>query len=195
MTVQLFNNMMLLSSILKISTKIDSVLPKPSIYTMPLYSNNYILKHHYYNTEFIKNIEYHNLKCWKSNCIFQYYLDDDYVNTVFKVDFSINREDKNNTFIKIDYLYINNDFYDKLYKLNTGLVLKDEETLLLKHSIFKFIENWATRRNIDKIVIDIHTNLLRYNSELKDLGFVVTDTPSILNVNWVEAVKILNYNT
>ena len=63
------------------------------------------------------------------------------VNTVFKVDFSINREDKNNAFIKIDYLYINNDFYDKLYKLNTGLVLNDEETLLLKHSIFKFIEN------------------------------------------------------
>ena len=43
--------------------------------------------------------------------------------------------------------------------------------------------------NINKITIDIHSNLNRYNYELKNEGFVITNKRCYSNPFWIEAEK------
>ena len=85
---------------------------------------------------------------------------------------------------------INNDFYDKKDKINKKILL-DDETNLIRISLLKFIENWAIKENIHKIIIDIHSNLERYNYELLNLGFIPNFSKKCkLNTFWIEAEKI-----
>ena len=194
MTIQLFQSILTMTTILKITTDFNSVIPKSTIFNTPLISNKYIVKHNKYNTMFRNSIEYHNLKCWKSYCIFNNYIDNfNELNTIFLLDFNINKNDINNPFIKIDYLYVNNDFNDKKYneKIN---ILSNEETKLIIKSLINYIEIWAIKKNIKKIIIDIHSNLERYEYELKDLGFNPTEKKCLLNPFWIEAEKIINNN-
>ena len=73
-----------------------------------------------------------------------------------------------------------------------ALLLVDEETTLIKISLLKFIENWAIKEKINKIIIDIHSNLERYNYELIDLGFIPNfNNKCKLNPYWIEAEKRL----
>ena len=196
MTIRLFNSIFTITATLKLTNNINSFLPEPSILNTPIFSNKYIVKHNSYNTLFHNSIEYHNVKCWKSNCIFNYYINDSNNNEIFKLDFNINKNDVNNPFIKIDYLGINNDYYDKKYKSSYPNLydennITDEETKLIKKSLIKYIENLALKENINKIIIDIHSNLERYNYELKEEGFIPTNNESYLNPFWIEAEKIL----
>lgn len=86
---------------------------------------------------------------------------------------------------------INNDFYDKKNKIKKILLL-DEETNLIRISLLKFIENWAIKENIHKIIIDIHNNLERFNYELLNMGFIPNFSKKCkLNPFWIEAEKIL----
>jgi len=200
MTIQLFNSILTMTTSLKLSTDIHAIIPKHNFFNTPIYSNNnYIVKHNNYNTRFRNSIEYHNIKCWKSKCISNYYIDNDNEdNTIFSLDFNINKDDINNHFIKIDYLEINNDFYDnkythyydKTYRIR-NIIINDEENKLIRRSLINFIENWAIKENISKIIIDIHSNLERYNYELKDEGFIPTDKKCLLNPYWIEAEKII----
>ena len=190
MTIQLFNSILTMTTILKITSDIDKILPAKHLLNTALYSNNYIVEQNNYN---IRNlIEYHNIRCWKSNCIFNLYIENpDNDNMIFSLDFSINKDDINNTFIKIDYMNINNDFYDKKDKINKKILL-DDETNLIRISLLKFIENWAIKENIHKIIIDIHSNLERYNYELLNLGFIPNFSKKCkLNTFWIEAEKKL----
>ena len=186
MTIQIFNSILTLSTVLKLSTDINKLIPKKKLFN--IYSNNYIVEH---NKQIRDSIEYHNIKCWKSNCIFNYHIEnekDD--NMIFSLDFSIY-----DTFIKIDYLDINNDFYNKKYfdysKLK--ILLTNDEVKLLRVSLINFIENWAIKKNINKIITEIHINLERYNAEFKELGFVIiTENKRILNPYWIEIEKEFN---
>ena len=192
MTIHFFSSLLTLTSILKLSTDISKILPEKHLFNTAIYSNNYVLEHNYYNTKFRNLIEYHNINCWKSNCIFNYYIEkSDYNNIIFSVDFSINKDDINNSFIKIDFMDINNDFYCKKDKIRNILLL-DEETNVIRISLLKFIENWAIKEKINKIIIDIHSNLERYNYELLNLGFIPNFNKKCkLNPYWIEAEKIL----
>ena len=57
--------------------------------------------------------------------------------------------------------------------------------------MIKYIENVAKSNNINKITIDIHSNLERYNCELKDEGFIVTNNRCYDNPFWFIAEKII----
>ena len=114
---------------------------------------------------------------------------------IFSLDFNINKDDKKNPFIKIDYLYVNNDYNDLFnYKIKTNLLLNYDETKTIIKSLINYIENWGIKKNINKIIIDINSNLVRYNYELKDLGFIPTDKKCLFNPSWIEAEKIINSN-
>ena len=190
MVIYFLRSLLTLTAILKLTTDIDKILPAKHLFNTALYSNNYIVEQNNYN---IRNlIEYHNIRCWKSNCIFNLYIENpDNDNIIFSLDFSINKDDINNTFIKIDYMNINNDFYDKKNKIKKILLL-DEETNLIRISLLKFIENWAIKENIHKIIIDIHSNLERFNYELLNMGFIPNFSKKCrLNPFWIEAEKRL----
>lgn len=177
MTIQLFNSIFTITTILKLTTDINSIVPKSTFFNTPIISNRYVVKYNNYDTIYRNSIIYHNLKCWKSYCIFNYYIDNyNEDNIIFLLDFSINKEDKNNQFIKIDYLYVNND------------LLNYDETKTTIKSLINYIENWGIKKNINKIIIE------RYNNELKELGFNPTDKKSLLNPSWIEAEKIINNN-
>jgi hypothetical protein len=183
-----------MTTILKLSTDINKILPKKHLFNTAIYSTNYIVEHNKYNTEFRNLNEYHNIKCWKSHCIFDYHIEDENDNNrIFNLDFIINNEDVDNTFIKIDYLEINNDFYNKKFfdYSNLRILLQNDEVKLIRISLINFIENWAIKKNIKKIIIELHSNLERYNEEFKDLGFNIVENKKLLNQYWIEAVKEL----
>ena len=209
MTIQLFNSLVDMTSLLRISTNINKfILP------FVIFSNNFVLKHSDYNIKFRNSVEYHNIKCWKSNCILNYHIkdeDEDDNNRIFKLDFTIN-----DSFIKINYLDINNDFYNKKYnyyyisdynnyisyynkkynkKYNyyykSNSLLTNDEVKMVRMSLIKFVENWGIKKNINKIIIDIHSNLERYDEEFKDLGFNITENKCLLNPYWFIAEKQL----
>jgi hypothetical protein len=189
MTTQLFHSILTLSNFLKLNLIDNS-------YKFNFFNNNYILKNNYYNTILNNNIEFHNLKCWNSRCFLDYHLENfNENNMIISLDFSINKEDINNPFIKINYLYVNNDYYDIKYKeyfnfeKRTKLLL-ESETKLIINSIISFIENIAKYKQIPKIIIDIHSNLERYEYELKELGFIINDKNNE-NPFWIKAEKII----
>lgn len=156
MTIQLFNSILTMTTILRLSTDINSFIPKSTIFNTPFISNKYIIKHYKYKTFFRDYIEYHNLKCWKSYCIFNNYINNfNEDNMVFLLEFNINKNDINNPNIKIDYLQVNND----------------ENKIIIK-SLMNYIENWAIKENINKIIININL-----------LGFIPTELKIINKFN------------
>ena len=192
MTIHLFNSLVDMTSLLRISTNINKfILP------FVIFSNNFVLKHSDYNIKFRNSVEYHNIKCWKSNCILNYHIEDeDDNNRIFKLDFTINNDnnnDNNDSFIKIDYLDINNDFYNRKYNYyyKSNSLLTNDEVKMVRMSLIKFVENWGIKKNINKIIIDIHSNLERYDEEFKDLGFNITENKCLLNPYWFIAEKQL----
>ena len=192
MTIQLFNSILTMTTILKITTDIDKILPKKHLFNTAIYSNNYIVEHNKYTLKFSNSIEYHNLKCWKSYCIFNYHIENENDNNmIFNLDFIINKDNRDNNFIKIDYLEITNDFYNKKYYDYSKNLLNDDEVKLILYSLITFIENWAIKKNIKKIKIEIHSNLERYNEEFKHLGFIIKENKKLFNSNWIEIEKEL----
>ena len=105
-------------------------------------------------------------------------------NTIFSLNFDI-KDDK----IKIEYLNINNDYYSN--KFNEKIFLTINEYKLLKEAIFNYIEKIAYKNNKRRIIIYIHNNLERYNYELLDIGFIITNRRCFDNPFWIEAEKIL----
>lgn len=142
------------------------------------YTNKIILKQHQLN-------DLHMLRCWKAKCFYNYILDDHtYTNFIGGINYNINKE---NDYVKIDYLKVNNDFYDRQY--NNLAILDHSEYQELKKSLIKYIENIAIHNNISRIIIDIHSNLLRFNEEFLNEGFMITERQSLDNPYWIEIEK------
>jgi hypothetical protein len=161
---------------------------KPS--KLSLYTDKYLLKKTIYN-----NNNYLNFLCWKSKCLYNMYLNEySYENKIFSLDLNIKDD-----FIKIKHLSINNDYYDKTSYYNYDRYnnismnrLTDEETLQIKKFVFNYIVAYANEKNINKIIIDIHRNLERYNCELKDEGFIpIYNKKCNSNTYWIYAEKII----
>lgn len=134
----------------------------------------------------------YNYLCWKSKCLSNYYFDEySYNKKIFTLDFRITKD-----ILKIKHLSINSDYNDKnsiTYNTDNDRVkLTEEEKIEVKNVVFDIIKETANKNNINKVVIDIHNNLERYNEELKDEGFIVNyDNKYYSNPNWIQAEKII----
>ena len=146
-----------------------------------IYGNKFLLK----QTNF-DNIKY-NYLCWKSRCLYNIYFDEYSDNKkIFVLDFNISKD-----ILKIKHLSINNDYYDKIDNKNKNK-LNDEELMQVKFFVFDLIKNKAIEKNINKVVIDIHSNLERYNYDLKNEGFIPNfDIKSNDNPLWIQAEKTI----
>jgi len=95
--------------------------------------------------------------------------------------------------LKIKHLSINNDYNDKNSITNydeNKLKLTDEETKEVNIFVYDLIKNIAIEKNVNKIGIDVHSNLKRYNYELKNDGFITNhDIKCYTNPNWIRAEK------
>jgi len=107
-----------------------------------------------------------------------------YKDTILNANYNINRDN-----IKIEYLYINNDYYANKY--NKRIIITNDEYKSLHEAIFNYIEMTAYKNGKTKVIIDIHNNMERYEYELRDIGFIKTDRRCLDNSFWYEAEKIL----
>ena len=128
------------------------------------------------------------LRLIKTRCFLDYPIEDSY-RYIGCLDYFIN---KNDNFIKIDYLYISDNDYSTISPHTKDYSLNDCDALYLKKSLLKYVENIALTNNINKIIIDVHHNLKNYNKLYFDEGFIVSDFKCSDNPCWIEAVKILN---
>lgn len=139
----------------------------------------------------------YSLKAWKSKCFYNHIMEayNYNKNYIMCCDFIINKKKDN---IKIDYLAVNNDYYDKIHNLKTkdaiNINLNDNDELILRKNVINYIENIARDEKISRIIIDIHNNLHRYNAELKNEGFINTFRYCNDNPHWFEAEKILHFD-
>lgn len=191
--MHLFNTLASMIALLSLNANLYTVNPKFNILQEPILSNKFVVNHNYFNTNYRNLVEYHNIICWKSNCIFHNHIEkDNEYNLIYLMDFNINKNNYDDHYIRLNYLYVNNDFYEKKNN-KTIKLLNDDETKMVLKALIKFIENWAIKEKINKIIIDVHSNLERYNSEFKDLGFILTNKLSLINPHWVEAVKYIDF--
>ena len=149
------------------------------------YGNKYLIMEQIFD-----NTKYNYLS-WVSRCLFKSYYDDySYNRKIFALDFSIT-----NDILKINHLSINNDYNDKnnIYNDKNKVKLTEEEVINVKKYVFNLIKNKAIENNINKIAIDIHSDLKRYNYELNNEGFIPNyDIKCYNNPNWIQAEKIIN---
>jgi hypothetical protein len=144
--------------------------------TNNIYSKKIILK-----KEILSDNKIHSFNSWFGTFIYGFYVN---IKDTYKYIFNLDLIENDDN-IKIEYLSINNDYHSK----NKNNLLSDYEFLSLKRSIFNYIEDFAISKNKTKIIIDIHTNMKRFNYELKDEGFVNSNNRCIDNYYWFEAVK------
>ena len=173
------------------SIRIIKSLPHLSKLANQIYGDKYLIKRTIFD-----NYKY-NLLCWKSTCLYNIYLNEySYNRKIFALDFNITKD-----MLKIKHLSINNDYNDKTsmtyynqYDKNKVL-LTQEESNEVKRFVFDLIYNTAIEKNINKVAIDINSDLGRYNCELKNEGFIPNyDNKCYSKSSWIQAEKIIYKN-
>lgn len=148
-------------------------------------TSNYNLISPYINHVAVKisnnNNNYISLKAWKYNNCINTYTDK---NNILQLECKLY-----DNYLKINYLYINNDYYSNY--LNEPKILSNDEYISLKNAFICYIEKLALDNEKEKIIIDVHHNMKRYNHELKDMGFIITNRKCLDNSFWYEAEKTL----
>ena len=166
-------------------------LPHLSKLANQIYGDKYLIKRTVFDSY------KYNLLCWKSTCLYNLYFNEySYNRKIFALDFNITKD-----MLKIKHLSINNDYNDKTcmtyynsYDKNKILLTEDESNEV-KRFVFDLIYDTAIEKNINKVAIDINSDLGRYNCELKNEGFIPNyDNKCYLNSHWIQADKILYKN-
>ena len=174
------------------SIRILKSLPHQMNTINKIYADKYLIKRTVFD-----NYKY-NYLCWKSKCLHYLYFNEySYNRKIFALDFNITKD-----MLKIKHLSINNDYNDKTsitYHQNkydeNKVLLTQEESNEVKRFVFDFIYNKAIEKNINKVAIDINSDLGRYNSELESEGFVPNyDNKCYSNPAWIQAEKIIYKN-
>jgi hypothetical protein len=98
--------------------------------------------------------------------------------------------------VDIDYLWINSrDFnkhysnYNDIYNKNNNINVNFEEKEQIKKSLLNHSYNVAKFNNLDKVKIDVHSNLYKYEREYKNEGFILSNIRCVDNPYWIEAHK------
>jgi hypothetical protein len=176
------------------SIRILKSLPHQMNTINQIYTDKYLIKRTVFD-----NYKY-NFLCWKSKCLRNLYFNEySYNRKIFTLDFNITKD-----ILKIKHLSINNDYNDKtsityhqnLYDYDKNKVLlTQEESNEVKRFVFDFIYDTAIEKNINKVAIDINSDLRRYNCELESEGFVPNyDNKCYSNPAWIQAEKIIYKN-
>jgi hypothetical protein len=121
------------------------------------------------------------IRIWRTKCLFNYWFDDFKHcsnNFIGALDYTIH-----DTYIKIDYLSINNSENKNMY--NNPLDQYESEDLIT--SLINFIKIIAKKENKDKIIIDVHENLRLYEKYYYYNGFDITNRKCKANPFWFEA--------
>ena len=121
------------------------------------------------------------IRIWKTKSLFDYWYDDFNNcgrNFIGSFDYTIY-----DTYIKIDYLCINNSETKNMY--DNPLDKYDTEDLI--KSLINFIKIIAKKENKNKIIIDVHQSLRLYEKYYHYNGFDITTRKCIDNSFWVEA--------
>ena len=121
------------------------------------------------------------VRIWRTKSLFDYWFDDFKhcgKNFIGALDYTIH-----DTYIKIDYLCINNSEIKNMY--NNPLDQYESEDLIT--SLINFIKIIAKKENKDKIIIDVHENLRLYEKYYYYNGFDITNRKCIPNPFWFEA--------
>ena len=121
------------------------------------------------------------VRIWRTKSLFDYWFDDFEhcsKNFIGALDYTIH-----DTYIKIDYLCINNSEMKNMY--NNPLDQYESEDLII--SLINFIKIIAKKENKDKIIIDVHENLRLYEKYYYYNGFDITNRKCIKNPYWFEA--------
>ena len=178
-----------MSSSIKILNSIPHQLNKIGI----IYGDKYLLK-----TTIFDNFKY-NFLCWKSKCLYNLYFNEySYNRKIFALDFNITKD-----ILKIKHLSINNDYNDKTIMTynkyhdcaDNKLILSTQESNEVKRYVFDLIYDTAINNNINKVVIDIPSDLERFNNELKTEGFIPNyDNECHYKSHWIQAEKNIYKN-
>ena len=120
------------------------------------------------------------IRIWKTKSLFDYWYNSfDYCskNFIGSLDYTIY-----DSYIKINYLYINDGEHKNLYN---NLLDEYEVDDLLK-CLINFIKTLAKKENKNKIILDVHRNLRLYQKYYYIEGFEVTKRKCIDNPYWIE---------
>jgi hypothetical protein len=154
----------------------------PSLYNCKcIYRDQIAIQH-------IREKDMNKIRIWKTKSLFDYWYNDFHYchkNFIAALDYIIH-----DTYIKIDYLYINDDDNIINYKLYNN-PLNNYESEDLVNSLIRFIENIAKKENKHKIIKDVHENLRIFQKYYYYNGFNVTNKRSTENPFWVEIEIIL----
>ena len=139
-----------------------------------IYGNKIAIKH-----SLKKNMNI--IRIWRTKSLFDYWIDDFKncgKNFIGSFDYTIY-----DTYIKINYLCINNSETKNMY--DNPLDEYDSDDLI--KSLINFIKIIAKKENKNKIIVDVHESLRLYEKYYYYNGFDITTRKSIDNPHWIEA--------
>jgi len=141
--------------------------------------NNYIFFNLKYRLDFDKGIYNNN----KYNFI--RIIEDNEI--IACLDFIIKKDN-----ITIEYLSIENeDFHKDYYNELSGKKVNNEIKEKIKKILLEYVYKIAKKNNINLILLDVHSNLKKYNREYKKEGFILSNNRCLDNHYWIESYKII----
>ena len=176
--MSIYNKIILLSNLQELNELLSNN-DNVNLYNCKCIYENRIAIQHYLEKN--KNI----IRIWRTKSLFDYWFDDFHYchrNFIGSCDYTIH-----DTYIKIDYLYINDGKNNNLY----DNPLNEYESEELIKSLINFIKTIAIKENKNKIIIDVHENLRLYEKYYYYNGFDITNRKCINNPFWIEVEIIL----
>lgn len=142
-----------------------------------IFGKHYILKHYIRNSNNCGII-----RIWKTNINSNLYIDNmDKENCIASLDYFIGIDA-----IEIMYFLVKNIELSRL--IDDKAYFGCDETSMFIHSLIVYIGNIANEKKIKKIIINIHPNLIMYNTYFKREGFILTNNRGRINKYTMEAV-------
>jgi len=132
----------------------------------PNVGENILLKHCTYpNQEYNPGQEYHVIRMWKTNMFTSLLTKDmEFANYIGGLDYRVNKD-------RFKLEYISTDIEE------------------VRSSLINYAENNAREHNIDKLILDAHNNLKRYNEFYKKYDFFPNSKICTDNPFWIEVEK------
>lgn len=171
--MKFYNKLILVSNLNDIYNLLEKDIYIPLVNFFPIYDDKIAIKHYIQGDNNI-------IRMWKTKVLFNYWYDECKSNNfIGALDYNIN-----NDHIKIEYLNIADDesYINHLDLINSAK---------LTTSLINFTVNEAKKKNKQKIIIDVHSNLRLYDKYYKYNNFKVTNRKCVDNPYWIEIELII----